>query len=48
LAQEGTSSKDNDEDVVLDEANEDETTEEDDVLPGAPDLDALMGEQSDE
>ena len=48
LAEEGTTSKDKDEDVEQNEANEAETTEEDDVLPGAPDLDALTGEQSDD
>ena len=47
LAEEGASSKTKDEDIDLDEAAT-ETTEEDAMLPGAPDLDALMDEQSDD
>ncbi|MBL6743548.1 MAG: DUF2135 domain-containing protein [Candidatus Poseidonia sp.] len=47
LAEEGASSKTKDEDIDLDEAAT-ETTEEDAMLPGAPDLDALMDGQSDD
>ena len=47
LAEEGASSKTKDENIDLNEADT-ETTEEDAMLPGAPDLDALMDEQSED
>jgi len=44
LAEQGTSGQNETEDLHSDEVD----TEQEDVLPGAPDLDALMDEQADE